>query len=201
MKRRIISISVWVVLGLVVLTVFTLVILGSQAMRTPSTGQMGLLFDSSNGALVEERENRPSGSVITNEATLGETILGASEDREALACPITLPEPHGLVSYRRGTNIETWSLQAEASCQEYAKGLLYSLYDAGTNLIEAGYLDLFGSVWGCVAQSEATGVLIITIESKRSDSGSSLYSRPSLSQSPYEFCEVTIIRTFIPEMT
>ena len=113
-------------------------------------------------------------------------------------CPITLPKPHGSVSYRPGVNIEAWSTQAEAPLKEYARDILYVLYDAGFNLVEAGYLDLFGNNWGCVAYNETIGVLTLTVKVARNTTVGP--SSPSSPSSPGTL-EVLIVRTLPQELT
>ena len=107
-------------------------------------------------------------------------------------CPIDLPLPHEYVTYHRGQNIEVWNTQASAACDEYACDVLWALYDAGAELVEAGFLDLFGNNWGCVVQSDALGVLTVTLQTAQPSSGTASSARTVLL--------VTIVRTFVPEV-
>jgi len=138
-------------------------------------------------------------SVISNPVTPapvvpGPVIPGPAAD---ISCPIALPQPHGPISYRHGVYTEAWSTQSESSIQEYARDILYVLYEMGTVLVEAGYLDLFGNNWGCVAQSERIGVLTLTIKVTRS-------TAPTFSGFPgssnTNILEVSIVRTLPPEL-
>jgi len=210
MKKRTTPTGLWVALGTVVLMMLVLVF-GARALMTPGVSQTNQenqnspALESLQDDAAQNRDGTSSDAMSSDDRTADgraaserDDASTIADDATALPSPIALPEPHGPVFYRRGVNIESWSTQAEVSCQEYARPLLYALSDAGTNLVEAGYLDLFGNVWGCVAQSES-GVFTITIETRRPASNPSVYSG-SLSSS-YGWCEVTIVRTFIPEMT
>jgi len=74
------------------------------------------------------------------------------------------------VSYQYGVTIEVWKTQTTASCQDYARELLLTLYAEGMTLVKADYLDLFGNNWGCVATSEMIGSLTVTVCTKSSAS-------------------------------
>jgi len=111
-----------------------------------------------------------------------------------LSCPLCLPKPHSAVQYRHGVRIETWKTTAPARLQDYAQETLYALRDDGFELTEAGYLDLFGNNWGCVAHSEKVGVLTVTI------SASASFEATSQAASKVVELEITVVRTFVPDI-
>jgi hypothetical protein len=70
------------------------------------------------------------------------------------AVPIALPLEGQPPEYSRGTATESWQFISSSSCADYARVTLLSLRDSGARLVEAGYLDLLGASWGCVAQDD-----------------------------------------------
>jgi len=206
MKKRSRSKGVWVLLGVAAVAVLALVVARPQAATAPEANRIDLLRESPSDNHAKDQGDASSDFMLTEDKTTGSSAAApVVESLTDSTCPVAFPEPHSPITYRRGINVETWNAQVEGSCQECARTLLYSLYDAGTSLVEAGYLDLFGAVWGCVAQSETLGALTITIESRPTASGPSSYPESLYAASPYrsshEWCEVTMVRTFIPEMS
>jgi hypothetical protein len=68
-------------------------------------------------------------------------------------CPLPLPKGTGGLHFCRDYNTELWRGASEAACADYARQLLLLLKDAGLELVQAGYLDLFGRSWGCVVKA------------------------------------------------
>jgi len=183
MRQRVVAGAVWMAIAVVLIGVMWLLAMGPPA-NTPRSGTVQVPRDAS-GAPDPSKEGSldSSGADQTDgqqaEAVqLDETLPSSSGQQgdafpisQDTSCPVGLPGPHAPVSYKRGVNIETWNTLAQASCQEYARDVLLSLYDAGATLVEADYLDLFGKHWGCVVQSDDDRSITVTIKTLPQDQG------------------------------
>ena len=212
MRKRFVSKSAYLVplvLAVVCLALFCVVWLCATGpfLRMASDEHKRMLFSDSRAedtsvtkkSPFEETQTTPDEGQSDSDPAASDPVApdtpdSNAPDAENAVCPVALPQPHGFVRYQRGVTIETWTAQAQASCQEYARALLYSLYDAGVTLVEAGYLDLFGNNWGCVLQSETEGSIIVTLRAQQSRASDTLDTANAT------LLDITVIRILPLEM-
>jgi hypothetical protein len=103
--------------------------------------------------------------------------------------PFVLPaslQPRG---YEKGSGIETWKAVSDGSCRDVARDLLLRLRDSGMELVEAGYLDLFGEAWGCVLEDNGEASLTIVL----------IPEEPFRQRGASNLLRMTMIRTAVPQ--
>jgi hypothetical protein len=103
--------------------------------------------------------------------------------------PFVLPASLQPRAYEKGNSIETWEAVSDGSCRDVARDLLLRLRGSGMELVEAGYLDLFGEAWGCVLEDNGEASLAIVL----------IPEEPFRQRGASNLLRMTMIRTAVPQ--
>jgi hypothetical protein len=89
--------------------------------------------------------------------------LNAGKQAFSQPPPFSLPPSLQPQGYEAGRYVESWRAVSDEPCRDVAKDLLTELRSSGFELVEAGYLDLFGEAWGCTLKGDGAASLTITL--------------------------------------
>jgi hypothetical protein len=119
----------------------------------------------------------------------GEVDLLAEADQGfSRVPPFVFPASLRPQGYEQGRYTETWRAVSNESCRDIARELLLQLRGSGMELVEAGYLDLFGEAWGCTLEDAGEASITIVL----------IPERPFSQRSTSNPLRMTLIRTTVP---
>jgi hypothetical protein len=154
----------------------------------------GLLSNGQSGVenLVAEAREESVGEVAIERADTApdtEAVVERGGEVFIQSPPFALPASLQPKGYEKGNSIETWEAVSDGSCRDVARDLLLRLRTSGMELVEAGYLDLFGEAWGCTLEDNDEASLTIVL----------IPEAPFKQRSAANLLRMTMIRIALPQ--
>ncbi|MDR1089082.1 MAG: hypothetical protein LBL23_07420 [Coriobacteriales bacterium] len=122
---------------------------------------------------VGEEQVGDAPQLFSTAESAAEAVLSAEEDTGTPGmdgsamlpvAPLQLDGFRQSGEYERAQTLESWRLVSDASCADYALGVLEDIHRQGFELVHAGFMDLSGESWGCVftgSSGEAVSVMLL----------------------------------------